>query len=55
MDVDEQLLVNRILDRYGEALRRNMTPEIRDRFDRLTPDQRRAIAQSKLMEIANDT
>lgn len=54
MNIDEELLLNRILDRYGEALRRNMTPEVRERFDRLTPDQRRAIAQKKLTEIGND-
>jgi hypothetical protein len=54
MNIDEELLLNRILDRYGEALRRNMTPEVRERFDRLKPEQRRAIAQKKLMETANE-
>lgn len=50
MTVDEELMLNRILDRYGEAIRANLRPEILVRFDALTPDARRALVVKKLIE-----
>ena len=52
MTVDEELLLNKVLDKYAEALRRNMTPDVLLRFDALTPNVRRELAIKMLGEQA---
>jgi hypothetical protein len=54
MTVDEELMLNRVLDRYGEAMRANLRPEILVRFDALTPDARRALVVKKLIQGEQD-
>jgi len=49
--IDDDLLLNRILDKYGEAMRPHMKPKVRDRFDALTPEARRALCTKKLGEV----
>jgi len=50
MNVDQELMLNRILDKYGEWMRIAMRPRIREQFDALTPEQRRGLITEKLNE-----
>ena len=50
MNLDEELMLNRILDKYGEWMRIAMRPKVRDLFDALTPEDRRAFITRKLNE-----
>ena len=52
--LDQELLLNRILDKYAEAMRERMPPQIRERFDALTPDQRRWLAEKKINEVIEE-
>lgn len=50
LTIDDQLRVNRVLDAYAEAMRPGISPELLDRFDRLTPEARRGLVMKKLTE-----
>ena len=49
--LDQELLVNKVLDRYGEAMRTRMLPKVLDLFDALTPEARRWLVAKKLNEV----
>jgi hypothetical protein len=46
--VDQELTLNRILDKYGEIMRTEMRPDILKRFDALTPDRRRWLVTQQI-------
>ena len=51
--VDQDLMLNRVLDKYGEQMRLGMSDKIRDRFDALTPDQRRWLITQQINKEAS--
>jgi len=46
--LDQELLLNKILDKYGEWMRLGMQKHLRDRFDALTPDARRNLIEKQI-------
>ena len=50
--LDQELLLNRILDKYGEWMRLAMKQHIRDRFDALTPEARRSLIEKQINKEA---
>jgi len=52
VSIDDELMLNRILDSYGEAARPKMDPVTRERFDRLTPDVRRQVIINQINKVA---
>ncbi len=52
--VDQDLLLNRVLDKYGEVMRISMRPEILKRFDALTPDARRVLVTKQINKAGDN-
>jgi hypothetical protein len=50
--LDQELLLNRVLDKYGEWMRLAMCPTIKERFDALTPEQRRHLIEKQINKPA---
>ena len=46
--LNSELLLNRILDKYGELMRLRMNPDLLIRFDALTPAARRGLIERQL-------
>ena len=51
--LDQELLLNRILDKYGEWMRLGMKAKVRERFDALTPEDRRNFIIKKMNEVVS--
>ena len=52
--VDQDLMLNRVLDKYGEAMRTNMRPDLLARFDALTPDARRTLITKQINKATGE-
>ena len=53
MEVDQELLLNRVLDKYGEVMRTSMKPDLVERFDALTPKARRELVTNQINKAAD--
>jgi len=54
IELDQELLLNRVLDKYGEMMRTNMRPNILSRFDALTPGARRSLITKQINKVTDD-
>ena len=54
MTIDEELMLNRVVDRYGEAMRLGMRPSVLELFDRMTPVARRELVIKQINKTVTE-
>lgn len=52
--IDQDLMLNRVLDRYGEWMRTVMKQSLLKRFDALTPDARRTLITKQINKATGE-